>query len=100
MKCVLELKEKNGTYRVFYDFKYGDWFVLTPNFKCSRNIIGLGLSHRKDEIDSRIKKIRGENEFYQKPTEPEIEEIRREILEEYNINIPYELLFYSNEKGN
>ena len=44
MKLILVIKHTDGFYRIYYDIKYDDWFILTPKFHCSRNIGHVGLN--------------------------------------------------------
>jgi len=58
MKCILVIKTWQGDYRVYYDCKHNDWFILTPNFKCHRSIHNACLDEYKEKIEKRIDEAR------------------------------------------
>ena len=58
MKLILVIKSTDGFYRIYYDIKYDDWFILTPKFHCSRNIGHVGLNEYRFRIESAIENAR------------------------------------------
>ena len=58
MKCILVINTDKGNYRVYWDLKHNDWFILMPNFKCSRNIGHIGLNEYRNKIEKRINEAR------------------------------------------